>query len=115
MNENFIRCSFFELCSRYLSQCYTFALEQNHPAGRSDFEMTGIPGTEYYKDHRIVECKYFKASEAKKVLALNAPRREDVEQVKQYAKTIRVQFPYYNIQMYVVYVAANKGYKFFEV
>lgn len=115
MNENFIRCSFFELCSRYLSQCYTFALEQNHPAGRSDFEMTGIPGTEYYKDHRIVEFKYFKASEAKKVLALNAPRREDVEQVKQYAETIRVQFPYYNIQMYVVYVAANKGYKFFEV
>lgn len=25
INENFIRCSFFELCSRYLSSCYTFA------------------------------------------------------------------------------------------
>lgn len=113
MNENFIRCSFFELCSRYLSQCYTFALEQNNPAGRSDFEMTGIPGTEYYKDHRIVEFKYFKAGDAKKVLAMTAPRPEDMEQVKQYAETIRVQFPYYHIQTYVVYVAANKRYLFF--
>lgn len=115
MNENFIRCSFFELCSRYLSQCYTFALEQNNPAGRSDFEMTGIPGTEYYKDHRIVEFKYFKAGDAKKVLALTEPRPEDVEQVKQYAETIRTQFPYYHIKTYVAYVAANKGYRFFEV
>ena len=115
MNENFIRCSFFELCSRYLSQCYTFALEQNNPAGRSDFEMTGIPGTEYYKDHRIVEFKYFKAGETKKVLAMTEPRPEDVEQVRQYAETIRAQFPYYHIKTYVVYVAANKGYRFFEI
>ena len=115
MNENFIRCSFFELCSRYLSQCYTFALEQNHPAGRSDFEMTGIPGTEYYKDHRIVEFKYFTAGEDKKVLPLTAPRPEDVEQVKQYAETIRAQFPYYHIRLYVVYVVSSKGYRFFEV
>ena len=43
INENFIRCSFFELCSRYLSSCYTFAIEQNNSAGRSNFEMTGIP------------------------------------------------------------------------
>lgn len=115
MNENFVRCSFFELCSRYLSWCYTFALEQNNPAGRSDFEMTGIPGTDYYKDHRIVEFKYFKASEAKKVLLLTAPRVEDVEQVKQYAGTVHAQFPYYHIRTYVAYVAANKGYRFFEV
>lgn len=33
-NENFIRCSFFKLCSRSLSYCYTFALEQNNPTGR---------------------------------------------------------------------------------
>ena len=61
INENFIRCSFFELCSRYLSSYYTFAIEQNNSAGRSDFEMTGIPGTDYYKDVRLVEFKYFQA------------------------------------------------------
>lgn len=34
INENFIRCSFYELVSRYLSSCYTFAIEQNNSAGR---------------------------------------------------------------------------------
>lgn len=48
INENFIRCSFYELVSRYLSHCYTFAIEQNNSVGRSDFEMIGIPGTDYY-------------------------------------------------------------------
>lgn len=43
INENFIRCSFYELVSRYLSHCYTFAIEQNNSVGRSDFEMIGIP------------------------------------------------------------------------
>ncbi len=37
INENFIRCSFYELVSRYLSNCYTFAIEQNNSVGRSDF------------------------------------------------------------------------------
>ncbi len=67
------RCSFFELCSRYLSSYYTFAIEQNNSAGRSDFEMTGIPGTDYYKDDRLVEFKYFKAKEAERMLALSDP------------------------------------------
>ena len=34
MNENFIHRSFFELLSRYLSNCYTFAIEQNLPSDR---------------------------------------------------------------------------------
>ena len=45
INENFIRCSFYELMSRYLSQCFTFALEMNLPSGRADLVLTGIPGT----------------------------------------------------------------------
>jgi len=73
INENFIRCSFFELCSRYLSSYYTFAIEQNNSVGCSNFEMTGIPGTNYYKDDRLVEFKYFKAKEAEHMLALNDP------------------------------------------
>lgn len=115
MNENFVRCSFYELCSRYLSWAYTFALEQNNPAGRSDFEMTGIPGTEYYKDDRVVEFKYFKAGEAKRVLARTEPYPADTAQVKEYAKVILAKFPYYNVRTYVVYIVANKGYRFWEV
>ena len=108
INENFIRCSFFELCSRYLSSYYTFAIEQNNSAGRSDFEMTGIPGTDYYKDDRLVEFKYFKAKEAERMLALSDPRPEDVAQVLAYAKDTKEKFPYYHVRSYIVYICATK-------
>ena len=109
------RCSFFELCSRYLSSYYTFAIEQNNSAGRSDFEMTGIPGTDYYKDDRLVEFKYFKAKEAERMLALSDPRPEDVAQVLAYAKDTKEKFPYYHVRSYIVYICANKGWKCWEV
>ena len=115
INENFIRCSFFELVSRYLSSFYTFAIEQNNTAGRSDFEMTGIPGTEFYKDVRIVEFKYFKAKEAEKILVHTEPRPEEIIQVKAYATDTNHKFPYYQIRAYIVYICANKGWKCWEV
>ena len=115
INENFIRCSFFELCSRYLSSYYTFAIEQNNSVGCSNFEMTGIPGTNYYKDDRLVEFKYFKAKEAEHMLALNDPRPEDVAQVRAYAKDTKQKFPVYNVRSYIVYICANKGWKCWEV
>ncbi len=115
INENFIRCSFYELVSRYLSSCYTFAIEQNNAAGRADFEMTGIPGTDYYKDDRVVEFKYFKAREAEKMMELSAPRPEDVEQVRKYAEDTRQKFPAYHVRSYVAYICANRGWKCWEV
>ena len=115
INENFIRCSFYELVSRYLSSCYTFAIEQNNTAGRSDFEMTGIPGTEYYTDDRVVEFKYFKAREAEKILKLTVPRPEDVEQIYKYADDTRSKFPAYHVRSYIVYICANRGWKCWEV
>ena len=108
LNENFIRCSFFELCSRYLSPWFTFSIEQNHASGRSDFVMTGIRGGDFNNDCRVVEFKYFKATEAKKVEAMTEPRAEDVAQVQGYAKDINAQFPYYKMTQYVVYIAAGK-------
>lgn len=113
--ENFIRCSFFELCSRYLSDCYTFALEQNHPAGRSDLEMIGIPGTDFHNDCRIIEFKYFKAGEAKKIAAMTEARPEEINQVKEYASGIHQKFPNYRIRTYVAYFAAGKECKCWEV
>lgn len=115
INENFIRCSFFELCSRYLSGSYTFAIEQNNSVGRSDFEMTGIPGTDYYKDDRVVEFKYFKSKEAASILALDNPRPDDVRQVRSYAEDTKRKFPVYDVRSYVVYICANKGWKCWEV
>ncbi len=115
INENFIRCSFFELVSRYLSKCYTFAIEQNNSEGRADFEMTGIPGTDYYTDDRLVEFKYYKARNAKKILALEAPLSEHVKQVHDYAADTLKHFPNYRVRTYVVYICANRGWKCWEV
>ena len=113
INENFVRCSFFELLSRYLSDSYTFAIEQNLPSGRADLVLTGIPGSSFHNDCRIVEIKYFKASESARVKAIDAPRDEDVAQVNGYAKDINAMFPEYNIKTYVAYLAANKVAKIF--
>ena len=115
INENFIRCSFFELVSRYLSSCYTFAIEQNNSEGRADFEMTGIPGTDYYTDDRLVEFKYYKAKEAEKMLELDAPLPEHVEQVHRYAEDTLRHFPNYKVRTYVVYICANREWKCWEV
>lgn len=115
INENFIRCSFYELVSRYLSSCYTFAIEQNNSVGRSDFEMTGIPGTDYYTDDRVVEFKYYHAKDADRMLALTKPLPEHVEQVKGYAADTKRKFPNYHVRSYIVYICANKGWKCWEV
>lgn len=115
INENFIRCSFYELVSRYLSHCYTFAIEQNNSVGRSDFEMIGIPGTDYYTDDRVVEFKYYRSKDADRMLALTEPLAEHVEQVKGYAEDTKRKFPNYHVRSYVVYICANKGWKCWEV
>ena len=111
INENFIRCSFYELVSRYLSHCYTFAIEQNNSVGRSDFEMIGIPGTDYYTDDRVVEFKYYRSKDADRMLALTEPLAEHVEQVKGYAADTKRKFPNYHVRSYIVYICANKGWK----
>ena len=115
INENFIRCSFYELVSRYLSHCYTFAIEQNNSVGRSDFEMIGIPGTDYYTDDRVVEFKYYRSKDADRMLALTEPLVEHVEQVKGYAADTKRKFPNYHVRSYIVYICANKGWKCWEV
>ncbi|MDR0895211.1 MAG: PD-(D/E)XK nuclease domain-containing protein, partial [Prevotellaceae bacterium] len=115
INENFIRCSFFELCSRYLSNSYTFALEPNLPSGRADLVLIGRPGTSFHNDCRVVEFKYFKSREAKTVKALTGAREEDIAQVKGYARDINAHFPNFRMRTYVVYIAGNKVCKVWEM
>ena len=114
INENFIRCSFYELLSRYLSQCYTFALEMNLPSGRADLVLTGVPGTTFHNDCRVVEFKYFKAKDAGKVSALDHPEASDVKQVNGYARDIQALFPHYRLRTYVVYIASGKACRVWE-
>lgn len=114
MNENFIRCSFFELLSRYLSNCYTFAIEQNLPSGRADLVLTGIPGTSFHNDCRIIEFKYFKSKDAGIVDHLEEAHLEDAQQVKAYAADMQKAYPHYQIKAYVAYIAGNKACKIFK-
>ena len=115
VNENFVRCSFFELLSRYLSSWYTFAIEFNLPSGRLDFWMTGKASTTRHNDDRIIEFKYFKATEAAKVESCTEPDAESVQQVKAYAKDINAMFPKHVVRTYVCYICANKAWKCWEV
>lgn len=115
MNENFIRSTFYELCNRYLSSDFLFSLEQNYPSGRADWEITGRPGTSYHKNKQIVEFKYFTAKKAKEILALDQPYEADSRQIRRYAHDAQEQFPDFRIRKYIIYVAANKGYRIWEI
>lgn len=115
MNENFIRCSFFELMSRYLSSCYTFAIEQNLPSGRADLVMTGIPGSAYHNDCRIIEFKYLNSKDAELIENMKEARISDIQQVKGYADDIKKQFPTYDIKPYIAYLAGNKAVRIFRL
>lgn len=115
MNENFIRCSFFELLSRYLSSCYTFAIEQNLPSGRADLVMTGIPGTAYHNDCRIIEFKYLKSKDAVSIEKMQEAHSSDTKQVLGYAADMKKQFPMYDVKAYVAYIAGNKADKIFLI
>ncbi|MFH0925535.1 MAG: AAA family ATPase, partial [bacterium] len=66
MNENFFRTTFYELCTRYLSYDFTFAIETNHPSGRSDWEMLGKFHTQYKHQKFLIEFKHFNNTEGKK-------------------------------------------------
>ncbi len=115
INENFVRTTFFELCTRYLSRYFTFAIEVNYPTGRSDWEMTGRYEGQFRNQKSIIEFKYFKKSEQKTFEQMTTPLPADFEQVHGYASDILIHFPQYNIKKYVCYVCANIGFKMFEV
>ena len=78
------------------------------PSGRADLVLTGISGTAFHNDCRVVEFKYFKAKDATMVEALKVVRPEDADQVRRYAADINRQFPAYRMRAYVVYIAAGK-------
>ncbi len=117
MNENFFRTTFFELCSRYLARDFTFAVEVNHPSGRSDWEMLGKPDSPYAKIKFLLEFKYTPVKDEHKShwLRLVAPLPEDVAQVTQYAADIRREFPQFAIHKYIVYIVGRKGFVMFHL
>ena len=111
VNENFVRCTFYELCVRYHSRDFTFSMEVNYPSGRSDWEMTGKYHTKYKDTKTIIEFKYVPAKDADKVLSLQAPLETDAAKVTGYKNDVLQMFPHFAVE---TYVAGNKGFRLFR-
>ncbi|MFH0926027.1 MAG: AAA family ATPase, partial [bacterium] len=90
VNENFYRTTFYELCTRYLSHVFTFAIENNYPSGRVDWEMLGKFHTKYKHQKYLIEFKYFSNAEGGKLklLRLKKSKEKDIEQIRLYEKDI---------------------------
>jgi hypothetical protein len=115
INENFIRTTFFELCSRYLSSYCSFALEVNYPSGRSDWEMLGRPEGKWRNQKWMVEFKYYPKNSCVKVEDLTQPDPKAVAQVKGYAADLKQSFPSFHIRTAVCMVQGAAGFKWFNV
>ena len=76
--------------------------------------LTGIPGTSFHYDCRIIEFKYFKSKDAGIVDQLEEAHLKDAQQVKAYAADIQKAYPRYQIKAYVAYIAGNKACKIFK-
>jgi hypothetical protein len=115
INENFVRTTFFELCSRYLSWAFSFAIEVNYPSGRSDWEMLGRPESAWHNQKWVVEFKYQPKNSKQKITDLTAPEPADIAQVKGYAQHILASFPEYQIHTAVCVVQGSAGFKWWDV
>nr|WP_320190603.1 AAA family ATPase [uncultured Desulfobacter sp.] len=115
INENFIRCTFYELCTRYLSRYFTLSMEVNYPSGRSDWEMTGKYHTKYKNTKTIIEFKYAPSKAANDILSLEAPFEADANQVLGYKNSALQKFDHFTIDACVIYVAGNKGFRYFKI
>ena len=91
VNENFIRSTFYELCTRFLSPDLVFAIEVNRPTGRSDWEAIGRPHTQF------------------------EDRPEDIAQVTGYADDVKRRHPQLTVRRHVVYTVSCEGHSFFPL
>jgi len=117
MNENFFRTSFYELCTRYLSYDFTFAIEANRPSGRSDMEILGKFHTEYADIHQLIEFKYFTKEKAKTfgVWELSEPDQKDIDQINGYEADVNKEFPTHKTSKHIIYIVSNDGFRYFKV
>ena len=116
-NENFFRTTFYEICTRYLSPDFSFAIEVNRPSGRSDFEAIGRAGSAFEGKGWVIEFKHFTVDQARRlgVEEWTEARLEDAEQVKRYRDDVLGVFPELGLQCHVFYTLSSRGFRCFEV
>jgi len=116
-NENFFRTTFYELCTRYLSPDFMFAIEVNHASGRSDWEAIGRAGTPFENQAAIIEFKHYPKEKAITlgVKDWTAPPAEAVEQVNAYADDLLRRYPELTITRHVACTIGAIEHRFFTV
>ena len=117
VNENFIRSTFYELCRRFLSPDFVFAIEVNHPTGRSDWEAIGRPHTQFEDQALLIEFKHFTRTEGERlgVLQWKEARPEEIAQVTGYSADLKQEYPNLIVRRHVVYTVACAGRNFFTL
>jgi hypothetical protein len=116
-NENFFRTTFYEICTRYLSLEFSFAIEVNRPSGRSDYEAIGRSDSEFKNIAHVVEFKHFSQKEAERleITSWTEAREADADQVRDYAKDLLQAFPELQVSCYVFYTMSSRDFRCFRV
>ncbi len=116
-NENFFRTTFFELCTRYLSPDFMFAIEVNHASGRSDWEAIGRAGTVFENQAVLIEFKHYPKEKAAKlgVMDWTEPPPEAVEQFNAYAADLLRRYPELTITRHIACSISATEHRFFTL
>ncbi len=118
VNENFYRSTFYELCSRYLAQWFTWHVERSYPSGKSDLEFVGKHHEKFAGLRWVIEFKYVSNGELRKLnTTIDAfeLRSEDTAQIAGYVTGLQREYPQAQIAQFVIYCFGNQGFRVFEV
>jgi len=116
-NENLFRTTFYELCTRYLSHYFMFAIEVNHATGRSDWEAIGRAGTVFENKAALIEFKHYPKEKAARlgVMGWTEPPTDGVEQVNAYAADLLRRYPELTITRHVACTVSPADFRFFRL
>ena len=118
LNENFYRTTFYEICSRYLSNWFTFNVERSYPKGRSDLEFMGKYHESYAGIRMVIEFKYYSNTQFSKFkcsLGDFQLQERDTEQINGYIEGLMQEYSEAKISRYVIYCVGNIGFKVFDL
>ena len=118
VNENFYRTTFFELCSRHISDWFTWNVERSYPSGKSDLEFVGKHHTSFAGLRWVIEFKYYSNSQFKKLkttIEAFEMQPEDKDQITGYVEGLKKEYPEAQISPFVIYCFGNQGFRVFAV
>ena len=118
VNENFYRTTFFELCSRYLSEWFTWNVERSYPQGKSDLEFVGKYHQRFAGLRWVIEFKYYSNrafNKFKTTIEDFTLQPEDTAQIAGYVEGLTQEYPEAQVSQFVIYCIGNQGFRVFDV